>query len=236
MLESTGVLKRPTIGRDSQQGVTQSPFVTVCPSVPCTVQPASQNVVMLYAQRNTEVSTSVFFDQDIQAQVNDRFDAVNPAGQTTKLLVKGFSQEVDRMICWRMDCSKIPAATKPTAVAFVVVAPDEVFQGIHFNFTVTAVDLNGNTVTDYAGTVQFFCFGDPLATLPSPHVLTSGTGTFSATLETLGIQNILAQDTTQFTLYGNSNDIDVQEFVNTGNFIGNEFQFIGSENNFIGAE
>ncbi len=215
MCESTGVLKRPTIGRDVQQGVTQNPFVTVCPSVPCTVQPASQRVVELYAQRNTGVTTSVFFAQDIQAQVNDRFEALNPAGQQTVILVKGFSQEVDRMVCWRMDGEKIPASTKPAAVALRIDAPDSVAQGESFDFTVTAIDLNGNTVTGYTGTVQFFSFTDALADLPSPGTLTNGVGEFSATLNTLGDQSILAQDTVFKSLYGSADIIvgDVSTFI-----------------------
>ncbi len=236
MLESSGTLKRPTIGRDSQQGVTQNPFVAISPSVPCSVQPANKDVVMLYAQRNTQVTTSIFFAQDIQAQVNDRFESINRGGQPSgTYLVRGYEQEVDRMVVWRMDAQKMPPPTKPSAVTFDVAAPSSIGIGEEFAFIVTAVDAVGNTVTDYAGVVQFFCFGDLLADLPASATLTSGTGSFLATLNTLGLQTIIAQDTVSFSIYGTSNAILVSETV-SGNFAGSEFDFSGSELQFAGAE
>jgi hypothetical protein len=58
-------------------------------------------------------------------------------------------------------------------------------------FTVTAVDPYGNTDTHYAGTVQFTS-SDTAALLPVASTLTSGVGTFSATLYTIGLQTISA--------------------------------------------
>ncbi len=211
MMESTAILKRPTIGRDSQQGVTQDPFVMICPSAPCSVQPASTDVMMLYQQRNTKVNTVVFFAQDIQAQVNDRLTTTNPGGGTKDILVRGYAQQVDRMVVWRLDGWEDPPPARPTAVTFAVDAPSIVAIGTPFNFTVTALDAVGNIVTEYSGAAQFFSFTDPLAILPSPGALTNGVGTFSATMNTFGVQNILAQDTANYSIYGSA-DIEVEAF------------------------
>ncbi len=234
MMESTGILKRAQIGRDAQQGVTQT-FVPISPSVPCSVQPASDTVALLYQQRNTQVNTVVYLAENIQAQVNDKFTVTSLLQKKTKdLLVRGFPQQVDRDVIWRMVAWEEPPPAKPTTVTFVVSAPDQVQTGTQFTFTVTAVDAMGNTVTGYAGTVQFFCFGDPLATLPIPATLFNGTGTFPATLVTLGTQTILAQDTSAFSIYGTSNEIDVTTDPAT-NFAGSAINFGGSQNQFAGA-
>jgi len=77
--------------------------------------------------------------------------------------------------------SVTPATTTPTA-------------GTGFNFTVAALDASNATVSSYAGTVHFSS-SDSQAVLPANSRLTSGTGTFSATLKTSGIQTITATDT-----------------------------------------
>ena len=62
-----------------------------------------------------------------------------------------------------------------------------------FNFTVTALDPFGNTVTSFVGTVSFTS-SDPQALLPLNATLTGGTGIFSATLKTPGKQTVTATD------------------------------------------
>jgi fibronectin-binding autotransporter adhesin len=78
---------------------------------------------------------------------------------------------------------------------FVVSAPASTPAGQALTFTVTAKDNQGNTVTAYAGTVHFTS-SDSLAVLPADATLTGGVGTFSATLNTLGVQTLTASDTT----------------------------------------
>jgi hypothetical protein len=65
--------------------------------------------------------------------------------------------------------SAIPAATAGTA----------------FQFTVTALDASGSTVTTYSGTIHFTS-SDGKAGLPSNQMLINGVGTFSATLNSPG--------------------------------------------------
>ncbi len=206
MMESSGILKRAIIGRDAQQGVTQN-FVPISLAVPCSVQPASTGVVMLYAQRNTQVNTSVYLAQDIGAQVNDKFTTTNPAGGQKDILVRGFAQQVDRMVVWRLDGIEEPPPRRVSAASFVLTTPETTQIGVPFATVVQAVDAMGNDLSTYTGTIQFYAFSDPLAELAGPVVITGGVGTFNNILNTLGDQTILAQDVNQFSIYGTSDVI-----------------------------
>src|SRR5206468_3536171 len=64
------------------------------------------------------------------------------------------------------------------------------------------------TDTSYGGTVHFTS-SDGAASLPANSTLTSGTGTFSATLDTAGNQTITATDTVTSSITGTSNSIAV---------------------------
>jgi hypothetical protein len=91
---------------------------------------------------------------------------------------------------------------------FSVSAPPSTTAGSGFDFTVTAHDPYGNTVTDYAGVVHFTSSDDE-ATVPADSALTNGTGTFSATLETAGSQTITATEAITQSITGSSGAIDV---------------------------
>jgi hypothetical protein len=101
---------------------------------------------------------------------------------------------------------------------FALVAPSLVTAGAPFNFTVTALDAFGNTATGYAGTAHFTS-SDGQAGLPADSTLTSGVGTFSATLRTVGGQTLSATDTADGSVTGTSNAIQVSgdsaQFVTT---------------------
>ncbi|MEY2495664.1 MAG: hypothetical protein QOJ45_2156 [Verrucomicrobiota bacterium] len=96
------------------------------------------------------------------------------------------------------------------ATHFAVSAPANAVAGNTFNFTVTALDQFNNTTTGYAGTVRFTST-DPNATLPGNSTLTNGTGTFSATLRTVGNQTITATDTSNSSIAGTSTTIAVSQ-------------------------
>jgi hypothetical protein len=98
-----------------------------------------------------------------------------------------------------------------------VSAPSSANGGAPFNFTVTAYDGGGNVATSYSGTVAFTS-SDPNATLPGSTTLTNGTGTFSATLKTLGTQIITATDTVTGSISGTSGNI----LVSTSNLVVNQ--------------
>jgi hypothetical protein len=94
------------------------------------------------------------------------------------------------------------------ATHFFVSTPPSASAGTAFDFTVTALDQFENTATGYTGTVHFTS-SDGSAALPADSTLTSGTGTFSATLKTAGSQTITATDTGNSSITGTSNTIDV---------------------------
>ena len=100
-------------------------------------------------------------------------------------------------------------ATPAAASRFEVDAPSTATQGVAFNFTVTAIDLFNNTVTGYNGSVTFSSTAGS-AVLPGPQTLTSGVGSFTATLNSPGEQTITASDIAN-DFSGTSNDIDVTD-------------------------
>jgi hypothetical protein len=92
------------------------------------------------------------------------------------------------------------------ATHFEVSAPAGATAGNAFTFTVTALDQFNNRATGYTGTVHFTS-SDGSANLPADAPLTSGTGTFSATLNAVGNQTITATDTSDATITGTSASI-----------------------------
>ncbi len=95
------------------------------------------------------------------------------------------------------------------ATHFLVSAPSTATTGTSFTFTVTALDANNYTVTGYSGNVNFTS-SDPMAAFPNNYVtLSSGTGTFSAKLNTTGSQTITATDSVTTSITGTSNSITV---------------------------
>jgi hypothetical protein len=97
---------------------------------------------------------------------------------------------------------------------FAVAAPASATAGSSFNFTVTALDQFGNPVTGYSGTVHFTS-SDGAALLPADSTLTNGTGTFTATLNTVGNQTLTATDTASPRVTGTSNSIAIGVLVPT---------------------
>ncbi len=100
------------------------------------------------------------------------------------------------------------AVSAAAATHFSVSAPANATAGSAFNVTVTALDQFNNTATGYAGTVHFTS-SDGTATLPGNSTLTSGTGTFSATLRTAGSQTVTATDTVAGSINGTSGSVTV---------------------------
>jgi hypothetical protein len=86
--------------------------------------------------------------------------------------------------------------------------PSPVNAGTAGTFTVTALDPYGNTATGYAGTVRFSS-SDTSATLPGNSTLTSGVGTFTATLRAAGTQSLTATDTAKESIRGTQSGIQV---------------------------
>ncbi|MBK8724464.1 MAG: tandem-95 repeat protein [Holophagaceae bacterium] len=86
--------------------------------------------------------------------------------------------------------------------------PDPTTAGVSHAFTVTAQDNQGNTVPTYGGTVHFTST-DGAATLPVDSTLVSGTGTFFATLRTVGLQDLKVADSLAPAVQGGQFNIQV---------------------------
>jgi hypothetical protein len=95
----------------------------------------------------------------------------------------------------------IQVTPAPARTLIVSAFPTTITAGDSVTITVTATDAYGNVATSYGGTVHFTS-SDAQAILPDDATLTDGTGTFSATLYTAGIQAITATDTVNSSLTG----------------------------------
>jgi hypothetical protein len=103
------------------------------------------------------------------------------------------------------------------ATHFTVSTPPSATAGAAFSVTVTALDALNTPVATYAGTLHFTST-DGQAILPGDSTLASGTGTFSATLTTLGSQTITATDTVNPAITGTSQTLTVTLPGNPGHY------------------
>jgi mannuronan 5-epimerase len=89
--------------------------------------------------------------------------------------------------------------------------PSPTTAGVAGNFTVSALDTYGNTVTNYTGTVSF-ASTDTSAQLPPNYTFQTsdqGTATFSATLVSAGTRTISVTDTATGKIVGKEQNINV---------------------------
>ncbi len=103
---------------------------------------------------------------------------------------------------------KVAVSPALTSQFLVAGFPSPVTAGTAGSFTVTAKDAYGNTTPSYTGTVKFSS-SDGQAALPANTKLTSGTGSFNATLKTAGSRSITATDTVTTTITGSQSGIAV---------------------------
>ena len=94
------------------------------------------------------------------------------------------------------------------ATHFSVTAPASATTGLPLTFTITALDDDNNPVTGYVGTVHFTS-SDSAVSLPADTALIGGTGSFTATLRTLGPQTITATGPAAAPITGTSGTIIV---------------------------
>jgi uncharacterized protein (TIGR03437 family) len=98
----------------------------------------------------------------------------------------------------------------PGLATTLVVTPSasSVAVGSALTYTVTALDYTGAPATSYTGTVVITS-SDSAATLPANFALSSGTGTFSITFGTTGLQTVTATDNTTQSINGTSVGVNV---------------------------
>src|SRR5262249_34595286 len=85
--------------------------------------------------------------------------------------------------------------------------PSSITAGTPGTFTVTALTANGSELSNYSGTVQITS-SDP-AMAPFTVNVTNGSGSFSATLTTAGVQSLTASDTNNPDMSGSETGIIV---------------------------
>jgi hypothetical protein len=108
-----------------------------------------------------------------------------------------------------LSCGGSSTTPPPVATHFSVTSPiSAATAGTVFKVTVTALDSSNAEVSSYAGTLHFTST-DPQAVLQAATTLKNGTGTFPATLKTVGGQTITATDTTSASITGASGSITV---------------------------
>ena len=110
--------------------------------------------------------------------------------------------------------SETGITVQPAALAKLIVSgfPAGPTAGTQYNFTVSATDSYGNVITGYLGTVNLSSTDANATFSPASYTFTgadAGTHTFSATLETAGLQSIKAIDGTN-NLSGSESGITVQ--------------------------
>ena len=103
---------------------------------------------------------------------------------------------------------------QPASLAKLIVSgfPPSPTAGTAYNFTVSATDTYGNMITGYLGTVILSSTDSNASFSPANYTFVAadkGTHTFSATLETAGLQSIKATDATN-NASGTETDITVQ--------------------------
>jgi PKD repeat protein len=114
----------------------------------------------------------------------------------------------------------LPAAVSQLAVSGF---PSPVVTGTAGNFTVSAQDAYGNTISNYTGTIVFSS-GDTQATLPDNYTFTIGNGgdngthSFSATLISAGNQYLAATDLNVGSVIGSQTGIIVTPLLAVSGF------------------
>jgi Big-like domain-containing protein len=118
----------------------------------------------------------------------------------------------------------------PTAQFIVSGFASPVLAGTPGSISVTAEDAFGNLTPDYTGTVHFTS-SDAAAVLPGDSTLTSGTGTFDATLHTGGLQSITVSESLNNAVAGSQSGIAVHQAPGITNADHTVF-VVGGSNNF----
>jgi hypothetical protein len=189
-------------------------FSVAAPAVASTSTPFSLTVTALDASNNTAVGysgTVHFTSSDAQAALPLNSTLTNGMGSlsaTLKTLGNQTIKATDTVTASISGTSNTISVVSNAATHLSVTTSPTARAGTAFNFTVTALDAANNTVFTYSGTVHFTST-DTKAKLAANSILTNGTGTFSATLNTVGAQNITATDTVTASINGISNAITV---------------------------
>jgi hypothetical protein len=154
--------------------------------------------------------TVSFTSSDSQASVPENSTLTNGTGSFSATLKTAGNQIIsasDTVTASMNGTSNGIKVTPAAANHFSVTTTAYANSGASFAFTVTALDAWKNMATAYSGVVHFTS-SDGLAVLPADSAVANGSGTFSLTLNTEGVQTVTATDTVT-SITGTSSSINV---------------------------
>jgi len=179
-------------------------------SVRVTARDASGNVAIAYA------GTIHFASSDTQADLpaDYTFTAADAGTRLFDVTLRTAGTQSIRAtdtVDGSLDGTQTGIVVEPAAAAVLALSgfPTSVTAGTPGSFDIVATDAFGNVATGYAGTLHFTS-SDPAATLPVDAQLANGTGTFNATLHTVGTQSITATDNANPALAATQHGIVVE--------------------------
>jgi hypothetical protein len=190
-------------------GGAASHFSVAAPATATAGTALNFTVTALNASNNTVASysgTVHFSSTDSQAVLPANATLTNGTGTFSATLKTAGSQTItatDTVAASITGTSNSINVNSTVATHFSVIAPANDTAGTSFAFTVNALNASNSVVPGYSGTVHFSST-DSQAVLPANSTLTNGTGTFSATLKTVGSQTITATDTVTASITGTS--------------------------------
>jgi hypothetical protein len=176
-------------------------------SVTVTALDASNNVVARYS------GMVHFSSTDTQAKLPQDALLTDGTGSFPVTLKTAYDQQIaatDTMNASITGTSGGITVNPGAATQLSISAPPAATAGLQFNFSVSALDPYNNVATNYSGTVNLSSSDKQAAITPASSVLTSGLGTFSATLKSIvNGTTIKATDSVNASLTGSSGPINV---------------------------
>jgi hypothetical protein len=126
--------------------------------------------------------------------------------------VTGMGSPIAYLIAGSLATAPPPRSPAPTNDQLILTGPTSATAGSSFNLTVTAETSGGATDAGYLGTIHF-ASSDSQAGLPANYTFVAtdhGTHTFSITLKSAGFQTITATDTSNSSVTGTLQGINVR--------------------------
>ena len=114
MMDSTCLIRRPTVGRDGVGGTTLSfsPGLVITSNLACSLQEMDGTVKELYAQRNIFKPVTLYFYLDPGCQANDRAEVTESrSGALHYVNIMGKAQPVARSRIWQAEGEEIDQPT-----------------------------------------------------------------------------------------------------------------------------
>jgi hypothetical protein len=143
----------------------------------------------------TFAGTVVFTSNDPKAQLPPSTPLSNGTGTfTTAILETAGNHTITAASSGLTSSSGAFGVVAAAASYFVVAVPATATAGTAFSITLTAKDQYGNTATSYSGTVTL-SLTDGTTITPTSVNVTNGVATFAVTVDTVGTETIVADDT-----------------------------------------